>query len=126
MRRVPGWGINIEGKVAYSRYFTFQAGYTYQQSQYTEAQAWSSSVAPQKRMLHTPDNYAYMLLDINPVKDFTISFNGKVTGSMLVPHLAGFIENDEEVKTPSSGIWASVWHTMYTSINTTVWRSVAA
>jgi outer membrane receptor for ferrienterochelin and colicins len=94
-------GINIEGKVAYSRYFTFQAGYTYQQSQYTEAQAWSSSVAPQKRMLHTPDNYAYMLLDINPVKDFTISLNGKVTGSMLVPHLAGFIENDEEVKTPS-------------------------
>ena len=94
-------GINIEGKVAYSRYFTFQAGYTYQQSQYTEAQAWSSSVAPQKRMLHTPDNYAYMLLDITPVKDFTISLNGKVTGSMLVPHLAGFIENDEEVKTPS-------------------------
>ena len=52
-------------------------------------------------MLRTPDHYGYMLLDISPVNDFTISLNGKVTGSMLMPHLAGFIPQDEEVKVPA-------------------------
>jgi outer membrane receptor for ferrienterochelin and colicins len=52
-------------------------------------------------MLHTPDHYGYWLFDIEPVRDFTISFNGKVTGAMLVPHLAGYIAEDEEVTTPT-------------------------
>ena len=94
-------GLNIEGKVSFSHWFTFQLGYTYQQSRYTVAQQWSSDVAPQTRMLHTPDNYGYMLLDIYPVKDFTISVNGKATGSMIVPHLAGYIPKDEETLAPS-------------------------
>jgi len=94
-------GMNLEGKIAYGQWFTFQVGYTFQQSRYTVAQQWSQTVAPQKRMLHTPDNYGYLLLDIHPLKDFTISINGKATGSMLVPHLAGFVPADEEVKTPS-------------------------
>ena len=94
-------GLNIEGKVSFSHWFTFQLGYTYQQSRYTIAQQWSADVAPQTRMLHTPDNYGYMLLDIYPVKDFTISVNGKATGSMIVPHLAGYIPKDEETLAPS-------------------------
>ena len=97
-------GMNLEGKVAYRRNdFNFQlsAGYTYQQSRYTEAQAWSANVPAQTRMLHTPDNYGYVLIDIQPVHDFTISVNGKVTGSMLMPHLAGYIPEDTEVKTPA-------------------------
>ena len=94
-------GLNIEGKVSFSHWFTFQLGYTYQQSRYTVAQQWSADVAPQTRMLHTPDNYGYMLLDIYPVKDFTISINGKATGSMIVPHLAGYIPKDEETLAPS-------------------------
>ena len=52
-------------------------------------------------MHHTPDHYGYVLVDVQPVKDFTISVNGKATGSMLVPHLAGFIEQDKLEKTPS-------------------------
>ncbi len=94
-------GLNIEGKVSFSHWFTFQLGYTYEQSRYTVAQQWSADVAPQTRMLHTPDNYGYMLLDIYPVKDFTISVNGKATGSMIVPHLAGYIPKDEETLAPA-------------------------
>lgn len=94
-------GLNIEGKLVYGQWFTFQIGYTFQQSRYTVAQQWSAAVPAQKRMLHTPDNYGYMLLDVHPVKDFTISINGKATGSMLVPHLAGYIAQDEETLTPS-------------------------
>jgi len=94
-------GLNVEGKLVYGQWFTFQIGYTFQQSRYTVAQQWSAAVPAQKRMLHTPDNYGYVLLDVHPVKDFTISINGKVTGSMLVPHLAGYIAQDEETLTPS-------------------------
>ena len=94
-------GLNVEGKLSYGQLLTFQLGYTFQQSRYTEAQKWSQTVAPQKRMQHTPDNYAYVLLDIQPVHDFTISINGKATGSMIVPHLAGYIPQDEETKTPT-------------------------
>lgn len=94
-------GLNVEGKLVYGQWFTFQIGYTFQQSRYTVAQQWSAAIPAQKRMLHTPDNYGYMLLDVHPVKDFTISINGKATGSMLVPHLAGYIAQDEETLTPS-------------------------
>jgi len=97
-------GLNLEGKTAYRQDdFSFQlsAGYTFQQSRYTVAQAWSADVAPQQRMLRTPDHYGYILLDITPVKDFTISVNGKATGSMLMPHLAGYIAQDEETLTPA-------------------------
>lgn len=94
-------GLNVEGKLVYGQWFTFQIGYTFQQSRYTVAQQWSADVPAQKRMLHTPDNYGYVLLDVHPVKDFTISINGKATGSMLVPHLAGYIAQDEETLTPS-------------------------
>ncbi|MBO7456252.1 MAG: TonB-dependent receptor [Paludibacteraceae bacterium] len=97
-------GLNLEGKLSFripTFNFSLSAGYTYQQSRYTVAQQWSEDVAPQTRMLHTPDNYAYLLFDMEPVKDFTISINGKATGSMLVPHLAGYIAQDEETLTPA-------------------------
>ena len=97
-------GINFEGKLSFQlSTFNFQlsAGYTFQHSRYIEAMSWSPVVAPQKRMLHTPDHYGYLLLDIQPVRDFTISINGKATGSMIVPHLKGYALNDEEKKTPS-------------------------
>lgn len=96
-------GLNLEGKVAlYLSNFNFQlsAGYTYQQSRYTVAQQWSPDVPAQNRMLRTPDNYAYFLFDMEPVRDFKVSINGKITGSMLVPHLAGYVPQDEEKLTP--------------------------
>ncbi|MBQ9339835.1 MAG: TonB-dependent receptor [Paludibacteraceae bacterium] len=101
---VPGaWvgGLNIEAKASYAPYFTVQLGYTFQQSRYTKAQAWSSNVPPHTRMLRTPDNYGYILIDIKPMRDLTFSINGKATGSMLVPHLQGYIAQDEETKTTS-------------------------
>lgn len=94
-------GLNAEAKVNYGTLFNLQIGYTFQNSRYTTPQAWSTTVAPQTRMLRTPDHYGYLLIDVEPVKDFTISINGKVTGSMLVPHLAGYIAQDEEVQTPA-------------------------
>lgn len=93
-------GINVEGKVGYGRLFTMQMGYTYEKSRYIEPFQWSSTIAPQKRMFRAPDHYGFFMVHLRPVKGFTITTNGKITGSMLVEHYAGFIPQDEEVKTP--------------------------
>ena len=96
-------GLNAEVQTAYKEIFRLQAGYTFQKSYYTEAVHWSenTSITPQKRMFHTPDHYAYMIATVSPVRNFKISVNGKVTGSMLMQHYAGYIPEDEEVNTPA-------------------------
>ncbi len=97
-------GLNIEGKLSCQLStvnFQLSAGYTFQQSRYTVPLQWSAAVPAQTRMLRTPDNYGYLLFDIVPVRNFTVSINGKATGSMIVPHLAGYVAQDQETVTPS-------------------------
>ena len=100
-------GLNVEAKVGYGHLLTFQAGYTYNHSQYIEPLQWSENpnIAPQRRMFRTPDHYGYFLCNIEPIKHFHIVTNGKVTGSMLVQHFAGYIPEDEEVVTPTFFEW---------------------
>ncbi|MDY4512493.1 MAG: TonB-dependent receptor [Paludibacteraceae bacterium] len=93
-------GLNIEGKVAYKTLFSMQVGYTFQQSRYVDPFQWSEQVEAQRRMFRTPDNYGYLLASVEPVKRFTIALNGKLTGSMLVQHYAGYVADDVEVTTP--------------------------
>ena len=97
-------GLNLEGKLSFqlsSFTFNLSAGYTFQQSRYTVPMQWSAAVPAQTRMLRTPDNYGYLLFDIVPVRNFTVSINGKATGSMIMPHLAGYVAQDQETVTPS-------------------------
>lgn len=98
-------GVNIEGQVAYGKLFTLQLGYTYQQSRYIHDFQWSPSVAPQRRMFRTPDHYGFFIVNVCPIKGFSITTNGKVTGSMLVPHYAGYVPNDVEKVTPVFFEW---------------------
>ena len=96
-------GLNAEVQTAYKEMFRLQAGYTFQKSYYNEPLTWSEDpeIEPQKHMFRTPDHYAYMIATVRPVKDFQIAVNGKVTGSMLVQHYAGYVPADVEVKTPA-------------------------
>ena len=100
-------GLNIEAKLGYGHLLTFQAGYTYNHSRYIEPLQWSENpnIAPQRRMFRTPEHYGYFLLNIEPMKNFHILTNGKVTGSMLVQHFAGYVPEDEEVTTPTFFEW---------------------
>ncbi len=98
-------GVNIEGKVAYGKLLTLQLGYTYQQSRYINDFQWSPTVTPQKRMFRTPDHYGFFIVNVNPVKGFSITTNGKVTGSMLVQHYAGYVPYDVEKETPVFFEW---------------------
>ncbi|MCQ2325646.1 MAG: TonB-dependent receptor, partial [Paludibacteraceae bacterium] len=98
-------GLNVEGKVGYGKFFTLQMGYTYEQSRYIEDFQWSPTIAPQRRMFRTPDHYGFFIANVRPVKGLSITTNGKVTGSMLVQHYAGYIPEDVEVETTPFFEW---------------------
>jgi outer membrane receptor for ferrienterochelin and colicins len=51
-------------------------------------------------MMRTPDYYGYFTFTSEPVKNFDFSLSGTYTGSMIVPHYAGFIEEDRMEVTP--------------------------
>lgn len=92
-------GINLEAKVGYRKILLLQGGYTLQRSRYTDDFAWSenTNIKPQRRMFRTPDQYGYFLITYNPLHNLSFAVNGKATGSMLVPHYAGYVNEDEEV-----------------------------
>lgn len=93
-------GMNFEAKAVYA-WAQIQAGATLQRSRYKEAETWSDNeaVVPQKKMFRSPDLYGYFTSTLTPVKRLNISLTGTYTGSMLVQHLAGYIEADREEKT---------------------------
>lgn len=94
-------GMTLEGKTVFTSWLSLQAGATFQRSRYKEAEKWSDNenVSAEKKMFRTPDVYGYFTSTLTPVKRFTASLSGTYTGSMLVQHLAGYIPQDEAVKT---------------------------
>ena len=75
----------------------------YTTSSYKQAEAWTvvnDEPLTTKRMMRTPDYYGYLTLTSSPVKRLDLSLSGTYTGSMIVPHYAGYIENDRMETTP--------------------------
>ncbi len=97
------YGLTMEGKIAYLNKLQLQAGVTLQKARYKNAREWSDdkSVPLEKRMFRTPNTYGYYTFSYDPVKDFTLALTGTYTGSMLAPHMAGYIAKDIAVETPS-------------------------
>lgn len=94
-------GVNLEGKVIPTERMQIQFGATFQKSEYKDVQQWSNSttLAPQKTMFRSPNNYGYLTATFEAIKDFTIALSGTYTGSMLVQHFAGYTLEDSEKKT---------------------------
>ncbi|MCO6026052.1 TonB-dependent receptor [Prevotella cerevisiae] len=80
-------GANIEGKATFSQWFQLQAGMTFQQSKYNDAEQWSASAPKERRMFRTPDTYGYLASTFTPIKNFSASLSGNYTGHMLVQHV---------------------------------------
>jgi len=95
-------GINIEGKIIPNNKMQIQAGLTLQRSNYTEEEVWSDNenIVPHRKMFRSPNTYGFITYNYNPIKDLNISIFGTYTGSMLVQHFEGFIEEDAEKTTP--------------------------
>lgn len=87
-------GINFEANVAFSEKFIFQSGATLQIARYRNAEEiWtpeddnSRPPTTTRRMLRTPDAYGYFTLTWKPIKPFTASYSGVITGPMDLPHV---------------------------------------
>lgn len=98
------YGVNLDAKIAHGKDASFQLGFTAQRSRYKSEEAWTEledgTALTTKRMTRTPDYYGYFTFTSEPFKNFEISLSGVYTGSMQVPHFAGYIEQDRMETTP--------------------------
>jgi outer membrane receptor for ferrienterochelin and colicins len=93
------YGANLEGRVALGRNLQVQSGVTLQRSLYDNLRKWwepaseeekeLDGVEPVRRVMRTPNAYAYAVVTWTPVKPLAVTLSGNYTGSMLVPHCAG-------------------------------------
>lgn len=98
------YGVNLDAKIAHGTDASFQLGFTAQRSRYKSEEAWTEledgTMLTTKRMTRTPDYYGYFTFTSEPFKNFGFSLSGVYTGSMQVPHFAGYIEQDRMETSP--------------------------
>ena len=98
------YGVNLDAKIAHGKEVAFQLGFTAQRSRYKSHEVWTEledgTPLTTKRMTRTPDYYGYFTFTSEPFKNFGFSLSGVYTGSMQVPHFAGYIEQDRMETTP--------------------------
>ena len=87
------YGANLDAKIAHGKEAVLSLGFTAQRSRYTESEEWTDGQYT-RRMMRTPDYYGYFTFTSEPVKNFDFALSGTYTGSMIVPHYEGYIEND--------------------------------
>ncbi len=93
------YGANVDAKLAHGKEAVLSLGFTAQRSRYSQPEEWSEGQFT-SRMMRTPDYYGYFTFTSEPVKNFDFSLSGTYTGSMIVPHYEGYIENDRMETTP--------------------------
>lgn len=97
------YGANLDAKIAHGTDIALQVGFTAQRSRYKEAETWTivdDVELTTRRIMRTPDYYGYFTLTSSPVKMLDLALSGTYTGQMIVPHYAGYIENDRMETTP--------------------------
>ncbi|MBN1638330.1 MAG: TonB-dependent receptor [Ignavibacteriales bacterium] len=94
-------GLSTEIKLAFSKYFKFNFGVTYQGNEYIEPEVWSddSNVEPTKEVMRSPQKYGFFIINLQLFSSTTVSISGIYTSEMYVPHFAGYITNDKLEKT---------------------------
>ncbi len=100
-------GVSIEARVVPTAKWNIQLGATLQQGLYDKAEwGWSEDENMVRRrktgreMFRSPNSYGYFTLSYMPVRGLNLSTSTTYTGRMWVQHCAGFVEHDEEVRTP--------------------------
>ncbi|MCL2414985.1 MAG: TonB-dependent receptor [Bacteroidales bacterium] len=94
-------GLNFELTLGLTSRFIANVGFTVQSARYKEPYEWADDVDPIREMLRAPNQYGYITLSYTPTRRLTISATATYTGSMLVPHLEGYINHNELFRTPS-------------------------
>lgn len=94
-------GLNTELKLGIPDIFEVQMGYTFQRSRYDEPEVWADDVEGERRMFRTPDHYGYINALGYITENLKASLFGTYTGSMLVQHNAGWIDQNRTERTSS-------------------------
>ena len=94
-------GLTAELKLGIPDIFEIQTGYTFQRSRYNEPEVRADDLEGERRMFRTPDHYGYINAIGYLTEQLKASVFGTYTGSMLVPHNAGWIEQNRTEKTSS-------------------------
>ena len=102
------YGVSVEARVVPSAKWNIQLGATIQQSQYDEPE-WGWTEDPDavlrrktgKEMFRSPNSYGYLIVGYEPIRRLNLSLSGTYTGRMWMQHCAGYVEHDEEVRTPA-------------------------
>ena len=94
-------GINFETNIQPSDWLQIDGAFTIQKGRYKSAESWTDDedVAPTKDILRSPNQYGFLTATIKPNSPLSASISGTYTGSMKVPHLAGYIEQDRLERT---------------------------
>ena len=100
------FGLNLEGKAAFTQWFQLQAGLTLQRSLYDEPIEWNEDAPKEKKMMRTPSVYGYFTASFTPLKNFSAALSGNYTGHMLVGHTEHILVDGttiapEAVQTPT-------------------------
>jgi len=107
------YGVNLEGKFAPNEKWQFQAGATIQKALYEQPVNWSDNIANTNRnFFRSPNFYGNIIGTYAPKKEFQNNLTVVYTGSMYVPHYAGYISSDKLKKTQS--FLEVNWKTSYT------------
>jgi outer membrane receptor for ferrienterochelin and colicins len=93
------YGLSIDFGLVLGQKFSLSSGWTFQRSQRDEPEPDFNS----KEFFRTPDVYGYINMSLKSKKLANLDISGEYTGSMMVPHYAGYIDEDRLEKTPS--IW---------------------
>src|SRR5690606_243681 len=107
------YGVNLEGKFAPNEKWQFQAGATIQKALYEQPVNWSDNIANTNRnFFRSPNFYGNIIGTYAPKKEFQNNLTVVYSGSMYVPHYAGYISSDKLKKTQS--FLEVNWKTSYT------------
>ncbi|AXG69174.1 colicin I receptor [Kordia sp. SMS9] len=93
-------GVNLEARYSPNPKFLFQLGGTFQNSYFENSYEPEQGIVT-NRITRTPNVYGNMLMSFTPNDQWSFNVNGVYTGSMFVPHVAGFIPETVLEETPT-------------------------
>lgn len=89
-------GVTVEVRANYDEKVQFDAGMTFQTSEFDNPVESSDVLEPTREFLRTPNEYGFSTLTFTPDERWNVAANLTYTGPMLILHLAGAPEQAED------------------------------
>ena len=91
------YGLSLDFGLVLGPRFSLSSGWTFQRSRLDEPEPDFNS----KEFFRTPDTYGYVNMSLKSKRLTNLDISAEYTGSMMVPHYAGYIDEDRLEKTSS-------------------------